>query len=207
MAEYVSASELRPYKELFDKIFLQVQIEAKKSGLTFTHHLVGSAKRNMVIRHHNKGFDCDYQLFLQKNRQNLSPKEIKELLMELFDKYLPDNFDRCENSTSSITVSMVNTKASRVEFSYDIVILQNVGAVPEILRVVKKGNSLHYQWNQLPDMKGFVERVKRIQGMKMWNDLRARYYKKKTEQNGDHKKKSFQLFHEAVNETIQKFHK
>ena len=43
----------------------------------------------------------------------------------------------------------------------------------------------------------------------MWDDLRERYYKKKMDKiNGVryHDKKSFQIFHEAVNETLQKFH-
>jgi hypothetical protein len=105
MTKYVSAGELTPYKTLFDKAFRKVQSEARKSGLTFEHHLVGSAKRNLVVDHHNKGFDCDYQLYLQKNTQNLSAKQIKELLMDLFDKYIPDSFNKCENSTSSITIS------------------------------------------------------------------------------------------------------
>ena len=80
MTKYVSAGELTPYKTLFDKAFRKVQSEARKSGLTFEHHLVGSAKRNLVVDHHNQGFDCDYQLYLKKNTQNLSAKQIKELL-------------------------------------------------------------------------------------------------------------------------------
>ena len=65
--QFVTKSELAPYKELFMNVFHEVQKECRKQyGLTFNFNLVGSAKRNMVIRHHNKGFDLDYQLFLQK---------------------------------------------------------------------------------------------------------------------------------------------
>ena len=77
MANYVSAGELTPYKTLFDQAFRQAQSEARKSGLTFEHHLVGSAKRNLVVDHHNKGFDCDYQIYLKKNTQNLSANKSK----------------------------------------------------------------------------------------------------------------------------------
>ena len=136
-------------------------------------------------------------------------KQIKELLMDLFDKYIPDSFYKCENSTSSITISKVNPTESKKVFTYDIVILKDVDSIPLILRVVKQGNSLMYQWNKLPEMKHFIERFKLIQGTQMWDDLRERYYKKKMDKiNGVryHDKKSFQIFHEAVNETLQKFH-
>ena len=208
MAEFVSKNELKPHKDLFEKAFRKVQIDAREHGLTFTQHLVGSAKRNMVVRHHNKGFDCDYQLFLQKNKKNLSARQIKELLMKLFDKYIPNTFHYCEDSTSSITIPKVNQNQSKVEFSYDIVILKDVDSIPQILRVNKQGNSKNYQWVELPDMRGFYEKFNLINGNEMWEELKTRYYKKKMDKiNGVkyHDKKSFQLLHEAVNETLQKF--
>ena len=137
-----------------------------------------------------------------------SAQQIKELLMDLFDKYIPDSFYKCENSTSSITISKVNPTESKKEFTYDVVILKDVDSIPQILRVVKQGNSLMYQWNKLPEMKHFIERFKLIQGPQMWADLRERYYQKKMDKiNGVkyHDKKSFQIFHDAVNETLQKF--
>ena len=106
--QFVTKSELAPYKELFMNVFHEVQKECRKQyGLTFNFNLVGSAKRNMVIRHHNKGFDLDYQLFLQKNKQDLSEKEIKTLLIKLFRKYFPQEFNRREDSTSAITIKKV----------------------------------------------------------------------------------------------------
>ena len=52
--EYVSKDEVRPYKELFEEVFREIQKELKKkNGLTFSFALVGSAKRNLVVRHHN----------------------------------------------------------------------------------------------------------------------------------------------------------
>ena len=93
--EYVSKDEVRPYEELFEEVFREIQKELrKKNGLTFSFALVGSAKRNLVVRHHNKGFDCDYQLYLQKNKQELSEEEIKKLLMEKFNKKMPSEFER-----------------------------------------------------------------------------------------------------------------
>jgi hypothetical protein len=61
----------------------------------------------------------------------------------------------------------------------------------------------------LTDFTSFEDDYSQIEGADMWNDLRERYYKKKMDKiNGVryHDKKSFQIFHEAVNETLQKFH-
>ena len=126
MAEYVSKNEVRPYRTQFHNVFNEVHKECKKQGLTFSSPLlVGSAKRNLVVRHHNKGFDCDYQIFLQKNKNNMSAKEIKLLLIKLFDKYMPDDYENCEDSTSAITIKKKSsTKKSSIEFSYDVAIIR-----------------------------------------------------------------------------------
>ena len=146
--QFVTRSELAPYKELFMNVFHEVQKECRKQyGLTFNFNLVGSAKRNMVIRHHNKGFDLDYQLFLQKNKQDLSEKEIKTLLIKLFRKYFPQEFNRREDSTSAITIKKVFK--DKIEIGYDIVILKSTGNICEIIR--RKGQE--YFWNKLPDTK------------------------------------------------------
>ena len=73
----------------------------------------------------------------------------------------------------------VNQNQSKVEFSYDIVILKDVDSIPQILRVNKQGNSKNYQWVKLPDMRGFYEKFNLINGNEMWEELKTRYYKKK----------------------------
>ena len=110
MAEYVSKNEVKPYRQIFDEMIAKMRKEVKENGITFTYLLVGSAKRNLVVRHHNKGFDCDYQIFIQKNKNGMKPKEIKELFIGLFNKYKPSVFDYCEDSTSAITIEDVYNK-------------------------------------------------------------------------------------------------
>ena len=205
--EYVPKSEVRPYIELFEVVFRKIQKELKKDrGLTFCFGLVGSAKRNLVVRHHNKGFDCDYQLYLQKNKQELSAEEIKKLLMEKFDEKMPREFDYCEDSTSSITIKKKITKQSKIEFSYDIIIMDLYEDASYILR---KNGSGQYVWNQLPDFTSFEDDYRQIEGADMWEDLRQCYYDKKiAKNNGSPKykdKKSFQLLHQAVKETLSRF--
>ena len=205
--EYVSKNEVRPYEELFEEVFREIQKELKKkNGLTFSFALVGSAKRNLVVRHHNKGFDCDYQLYLQRNKQELSAGEIKKLLIKKFDEKMPNEFDYCEDSTSSITINKKITKQSKIEFSYDIVIMDLYEDASYILR---KNGSGQYVWNQLPDFTSFEDDYRQIEGADMWEDLRQCYYDKKiAKNNGSPKykdKKSFQLLHQAVKETLSRF--
>ena len=205
--KYVSKNEVRPYEELFEEVFRKIQKELKKkNGLTFSFALVGSAKRNLVVRHHNKGFDCDYQLYLQKNKQELSAEEIKKLLIKKFDEKMPIKFDYCEDSTSSITIKKEITKQSRIEFSYDIVIMDLYEDASYILR---KNGSGQYVWNPLPNFTSFENAYRQIEGADMWEDLRQCYYDKKiAKNNGSPKykdKKSFQLLHQAVKETLSRF--
>ena len=205
--EYVSKDDVRPYEELFEEVFREIQKELKKkNGLTFSFALVGSAKRNLVVRHHNKGFDCDYQLYLQRNKQELSAEEIKKLLIKKFDEKMPNEFDYCEDSTSSITIKKKITKQSKIEFSYDIVIMDLYEDASYILR---KNGSGQYVWNQLPDFTSFEDDYRQIEGADMWENLRQCYYDKKiAKNNGSPKykdKKSFQLLHQAVKETLSRF--
>ena len=205
--EYVSKNEVRPYEELFEEVFREIQKELKKkNGLTFSFALVGSAKRNLVVRHHNKGFDCDYQLYLQRNKQELSAGEIKKLLIKKFDEKMPIEFDYCEDSTSSITIKKKITKQSRILFSYDIVIMDLYEDASYILR---KNGSGQYVWNQLPDFTSFEDDYRQIEGADMWENLRQCYYDKRiAKNNGSPKykdKKSFQLLHQAVKETLSRF--
>ena len=205
--EYVSKDEVRPYEELFEEVFREIQKELKKkNGLTFSFALVGSAKRNLVVRHHNKGFDCDYQLYLQRNKQELSAEKIKKLLIKKFDEKMPSEFDYCEDSTSSITIKKKITQQSKIEFSYDIVIMDLYEDASYILR---KNGSGQYVWNQLPDFTSFEDDYRQIEGADMWEDLRQCYYDKRiAKNNGSPKykdKKSFQLLHQAVKETLSRF--
>ena len=204
MAEYVSKNEVRPYRTQFHNVFNEVHKECKKQGLTFSSPLlVGSAKRNLVVRHHNKGFDCDYQIFLQKNKNNMSAKEIKLLLIKLFDKYMPDDYENCEDSTLAITIKKKSsTKKSSIEFSYDVAIMRERKKydTPEIIRRSEN----NYCWNFLSDMEDFGYHYGLISGQEMWNDLRERYYDKiinERQKNESVRRKSFQLLHEATNET------
>ena len=206
MEEYVSKNEIRPYKELFAGLIKKVRTDLKKVGITFTCNLVGSAKRNLVVRHHNKGFDCDYQIFIQKNKKNYDATIIKSEFMDCFNKHIPQNYSKCKDSTSSITIKKNDNKNDKIEFSFDVVILKNYNDNVLIIRQDKENPSEKYFWNPLPEMTKHKERFALIQGNEMWNALRKTFYKKKMDQiKGKTDKKSFQLLNESVNEVLKLF--
>lgn len=204
MVEYVSKKEVKPYRTIFDEMIAKMREEVKENGITFTYLLVGSAKRNLVVRHHNKGFDCDYQIFIQKNKKDLSPKQIKNLFIDLFNKYKPSDFDYSEDSTSAITIKKKDTGNCKIEFSYDVVILKKSEDKTEIIR----RKDCNYTWNMLEDgYENYPENAQQVKGKDAWQLLREIYLDKKENHMNGVKgyvdKKSFQLFQESINETLQ----
>ena len=201
--EYVSKKEVKPWRAMFHKWMKNIRTKVKEKGITFTYRLVGSAKRNLVIRHHNQGFDCDYQIFIQRNSKALSPKEIKLLFKSVIDEVcVVDCFEPCENSTSSLTIKMVDKAQSNVRVGYDVVILQETDEGLKILRCQNKGTKKEsFVFELLPDMTNMSAKLAKIKGKNQWNKLRELYYNKKINYDGE--KKSFQLLNEAINEILQ----
>lgn len=206
MAEYVSKNEVKPYRKIFDKMMADIRESVRKKGITFTYQLVGSAKRNLVVRHHNKGFDCDYQIVIRKNKNNCTATEIKMLFGQLLNVVKSDGFSDVQNSTSAWTMRKTDSENSRLIFSYDIVILRQDKNGVHIIRQDKENKKTGYFWNLLPDMNSADAGISAIKGAQKWNELRKVYLQKKTEkiEQGKYKDKvSFQLLHEAINEVIK----
>ena len=206
MAEYVSKNEVKPYRKIFDKMMADIRESVRKKGITFTYQLVGSAKRNLVVRHHNKGFGCDYQIVIRKNKNNCTATEIKMLFGQLLNVVKSDGFSDVQNSTSAWTMRKTDSENSRLIFSYDIVILRQDKNGVHIIRQDKENKKTGYFWNLLPDMNSADAGISAIKGAQKWNELRKVYLQKKTEkiEQGKYKDKvSFQLLHEAINEVIK----
>ena len=204
--KYVPKEEVRPLRKQFHEWMLSIHDEIRDSGVSFTYMLVGSAKRNLVVRHHNKGFDCDYQIKITRNVNSLEAKELKDLFRNSLNKVVKKNgYSDCENSTSSLTIKMKGDQ-SNIEHSYDIVILTQDKEGVKILRYHKRPDGKgSYVFELLPDMSRARENFQRINGKKMWDKLRDIYYEKKMNElsNSRTGKKSFQLLNEAVNEVLQ----
>lgn len=200
--EYVFKEEVKPHKKLFDEIIEEIRPNIKKEGITYTYRLVGSGKRNLVVRHHNKGFDCDYQIIIKKNKNKINEEDLKKLFIKEFDKAVTKrDFKNCEDSARAITIKKVDFENSKILQAYDVVILDEREDGFYILTNHKKEK--YYDYSPLPDTSKHSENAKKIKGAEMWNYLRKIYLAKK--ENNTEDKKSFLLYNEAVNETIVHF--
>ncbi len=202
--EYVKKAEVKPWRAMFHEWMEIIRSEIKEKGITYEYHLVGSSRRNLVIRHHNKGFDCDYQLMIMHNSKQKEGKDIKESFMHTLDKVVTnDGFKNCKDSTSSIEIEMVDSDNSKIIAKYDIAILVVKSDQMEILRHYKTKPEV-WTFEILADMTKAHERYKKIVGNQMWRYLRDVYYDKKTA-NKEENKKSFQILNEAVVDTLKHF--
>ena len=204
--EYVSRREIEKNVELFKQVVHRVQCDCGKDGLAFDYYLVGSASHNLVVPHHNKGYDLDYQLFLKRNVADLSTKDIKDAIRLSFDRYMPESFDYAEDSTSAITIK--KKKGDHILVSYDIVILRSNNARNvEILRRTGCNQDTRYIWNLLPRSTNFEKKLRVITDAGLMEELREAYYIKKQAKNSGVNytdRKSFQLLNEALNEVLSK---
>lgn len=203
--DYVPKNDVKQYREIFQEWMELIRNTLKGKGISFTYILVGSAKRNLVIRHHNQGFDCDYQIRIMKNVNHLNAKSIKMLFINELNKIVGNyGFKNCANSTSAITIKKLVDKNS-IYFSYDVVILRENADKTEILRNSKEtGKDSDYKFEALPEMTNARNNFNKINGNEMWESLREKYYNKKTSDKYSNKK-SFQILNEAVNEVLREF--
>ena len=124
--EFVTKKEVAIAKKEIEEVIKKVHNYLERK-LTFEHRLVGSAgnTRHLVTRiiNGNKNFDMDYNLVLQKVFEDLSPKAIRLMFMDAFNKFKPKNFKFCEDSTSVFTLKKVDTNAKKIIYSVDFAIV------------------------------------------------------------------------------------
>ena len=124
--EFVTKKEVAIAKKEIEQVIKKVHNYLERN-LTFEHRLVGSAgnSRHLVTRiiNGNKSFDMDYNLVLQKHFENISPKKIRLMFMDAFNKFKPKNFKFCEDSTSVFTLKKVDTNTKKIIYSVDFAIV------------------------------------------------------------------------------------
>ena len=139
----MTKAEVKPHRQEFKNIIDSIRRDIRNEGITFTYTLIGSAKRNLVLRHHNKGYDCDYKITIQKNINKVKEKELKQMFMDAFNKVIvPMGYNHCEDSTQAITMKKVVKKESKIEKGYDVIITKDLDDGTHILRndKNKRGN-------------------------------------------------------------------
>ncbi len=198
--KYMTKVEAKPDKDYFIERANKIREEAK-DDFSIQFKLVGSSKRNMILRNkndENAHYDYDYQLWIDKNKNDKSPKEIKEYFLDLFRDQFPEEEWKVEDSTSAITI-----KKKEGNYSYDVAIIKinKKTSKLNILKHYKENNEHKYTWEETADYKNHREELKEIKGSELWNELRERY-KSKKEDNKD-KTESYLLFIEAVHDVAQ----
>ncbi|MDQ7983045.1 MAG: hypothetical protein REH79_02340 [Spiroplasma sp.] len=184
--EYVIKADTKKYKEEFNKLFQKIK-NYFIDDFSLSYRLVGSSKRNLVIKHHNKGFDLDYQIIIKKTKSNLTnPKEIKKAFFDFIQNNTKSKY-KIENSKSAITIKKV--KNNQITISFDIVIVKENNNSCQILRRTKDNN---FGFEELPEYSDFKNNMKIIKENRLGNSLREQYlWDKKENIRTSRKEKSY----------------
>lgn len=204
MYEYVSKAEYKPYKAEADEIVRKVQkIMKGKYDTTFQPKLIGSANRHLVtkIKNGNRGYDFDYNLILQKSDLWENPKKLKEQFMRAFSEAIKGtSYDPPEDSTSSITIKVVDKKHSKIIRSCDFSIIYYLDDedTDEGYKYIKNWKNNHYSFEERRLSQNADYKLEEILDYEQgWNMIRDEYIKLKNS-NRDCNKKSFVLYLESI---------
>ncbi|WP_308149666.1 hypothetical protein [Spiroplasma sp. AdecLV25b] len=185
---YVTKKETKPYKTEFNQLFQKIK-QYFVDDFSLTYQLVGSSKRNLVISHHNKGFDLDYQIIIQKIKNQekwKNPNKIKDKFFKFIQNQLQQKYT-IENSTSAITLKKLDTINSKIKVGFDIVILKEINNNYEIL---KRSINDNYNFQKMTEHKDFRNNFRKIKDKQLWNELRKKYLENKIKiikENSDEK--------------------
>ena len=178
MMEYVSKKDLAPYKKLFNEAIKYVHTNLP--SLSFYYRLVGSAKRNLVLNHHNKGFDLDYQIIFNQSIQSRKSDELiaikNSFRKTLDDFFVNKGYDYAENSTSAITIK--NKQESKIINSYDVVLISPEDDGLYIFKYIDTEKTL-MNLSKIHNSFRFQKQYNQIKGNSMWSSLRDIYKYKK----------------------------
>ncbi len=203
--KYVTKNEAKPVKEELYQILHEVQ-NIVRDYFTFSFTPVGSSSRNMITydAKSNIGFDFDFNIEVNDEDENFTPKEIRTILRNAIDRVVSKyGYKYCEDSTRVLTIKKVNTFSSRIIHSCDFAIVYNCKDGRQQYIRFDKANNM-YSWDF--QGKGFVDLDKKIEWLKkkkLWREL-CDYYIIKKNNNDDTDKHSRSIFAEAVNEMCMK---
>lgn len=154
--KYVPPAEWRPVKERIIDLIHFVQNDVR-NRFTFQYQFIGSSSRKMITRDEksNIGFDFDVNITVNDDDKIYTPKEIKHILMDSFNRFIRRyGYDYCEDSTRVFTIKVKDTHNSCILHSCDFAIVHNYGDKrQEYIRFNK--TSHYYSWEEQPQ--GFYQ--------------------------------------------------
>ncbi len=208
--EYVTKVQANPIKKELITIIGLVQKEVR-SEFTFSYQFIGSSKRNMITYDpkSNVGYDFDVNIIVNDYNNRYSPKKIRNILKNAFDKYVKDFcYDYGEDRKRVITIKVKDKINSKILYSCDFAVVNdyidnNGNKCQKIIFYNKKQNK--YVWQEQP--RGFYDINQKIDWCKennLWKEVRSLYIIKKNT-NTDNSKKSRSIFAETVNIICQRY--
>lgn len=154
MYDLVSMKQHSPVRILIHEMFIELRQELKDE-YHFDCELVGSGRKNTIMRDANGRYDLDYQIVLTRNSKifkkdrSFKPTEVKQRFLGAMQKILPSH--RFEDSTTAITLNDRNS-----DFSVDFVIIDGTDDTKwKIIRRNNDGSRNTYTWNEMPSSKGY----------------------------------------------------
>lgn len=206
MYEYVKKSEYAPVRQELELIINRVQTKMRKSyGLTFQFRLIGSGQRHLVtrIKGGNRGYDFDYNLILTPPGDGYY--YIAEVIKQEFIDALKialqgTNYSFPKDSTSSITIKVVDKSKKKIEHSCDFAIIYygNNDGYEGYYYLRNNKPQQSYQFVFRTSNSDIDERVHNIIRDNGWHYIKEEYLLLKNINEGN-KKHSFSLYAEAVN--------
>lgn len=164
-----------------------------RDKFTFQYRPVGSYERNMITydSKSNVGYDFDFDIEVNDDEGEYSPKEIKNILQRAFNRVVQKyGYDFAEDSTRVLTIKRKDRKKAIIIHSCDFAIVNNYidedgYACQEYIHFNKKQNT--YSWCEQPD--GYYLLLEKIQWIKandLWEEMRLLYIQKKNNNEDPH---------------------
>ena len=206
MYEFVNKKEYQPIRNEIEEIIKIVQRYMRKHyDVSFQFQLIGSGSRHLItrVKNGNSGFDFDYNLILPTpNEYDYNAKYIKQCFIDAFKYALQDtSYSNPKDSTSAITIKVVDKNGKRVEHSCDFAIIyyddDDIDNGYYYLRNNKNKN--YYSFEQRRLSVDYSYKLNCIEEYNNgWNWIRDEYLKLKN-RNRDVNKRSFVLYLESIN--------
>lgn len=213
MYEYVKKSEYAPVRKELEQIINRVQVYMRKNyGLTFQFRLIGSGQRHLItrIKGGNKGYDFDYNLILSPpgDGYRYIAKVIKDEFMTALKTALQGTkYSFPQDSTSSITVKVVDKGKKKIEHSCDFAIIYygNNDGIDGYYYLRNNKPQQSYQFVFRTPNSDIDEKVQEIIEDGGWSSIKEEYLLLKDINEGN-RKPSFSLYAEAVNNVYNKMY-
>ena len=190
--EYVTKKEYSPVKRELERIIRKVQkIMETEEDISFYYDLIGSGKRHLITR-------------LKKGNTGFTwkAKEVKMGFIRAFNKALIGTKYKCaEDSTSAITIKVVDTQNSKIVHSCDFAIIYYISDNEDDgYKYIRNNKNGKYTFEIRKVSTHLNAKIDKIESYwnNGWNIIRDEYLTVK-KSNNDVDKHSFVLFLEAVN--------